>query len=228
MTIARELLASGECSAACLLAYAPHGPDCGCRCGGRWHGMLADAEVETSGGTTRRPKKRDTLPGGSVMLINTWRKWGKPWANLLLNREFRPPGLHTGPDFFHETIDEVWYVAVCVQIHAMARCFDAGYEGGICTGSTQDIWEITMPRDDLAMVRDAVAALDLGQGYKAFTYLGTPCAWGGCVEDMDYMLRSDRRNVGEYVIDCVRREHSATARAASTRHPDTAQQAAGI
>ena len=41
---ARDLLESRECTAPCLLAVNRE-PDCECCCGGRWHGVLATAEV---------------------------------------------------------------------------------------------------------------------------------------------------------------------------------------
>lgn len=44
VTTARGLLTTGACTAACLLAVAPD-PACSCRCGGRHHGVLADAPV---------------------------------------------------------------------------------------------------------------------------------------------------------------------------------------
>lgn len=43
--VARDLLATGHCSAACLLSWAPHGSGCACRCRGDYHGLLVDAEV---------------------------------------------------------------------------------------------------------------------------------------------------------------------------------------
>lgn len=41
--VARDILADGECSAACLLAFGPG--DCQCRCGGLYHGALLDEKV---------------------------------------------------------------------------------------------------------------------------------------------------------------------------------------
>lgn len=40
---AETLIESGECAAQCLLAREPDG--CQCRCGGTYHGVLADAPV---------------------------------------------------------------------------------------------------------------------------------------------------------------------------------------
>jgi hypothetical protein len=37
---------SGECSGACLVAPPESVEQCDCRCGGRFHGSLADALVE--------------------------------------------------------------------------------------------------------------------------------------------------------------------------------------
>lgn len=43
---ARDLLADGDCTAACLLAFADD--LCQCRCGGRYHGDLLEAVVPSA------------------------------------------------------------------------------------------------------------------------------------------------------------------------------------
>lgn len=59
---AAGLLATGQCTAACLLALDD---DCDCRCAGRFHGLLIDAPVAVDP-AWRRPRAVD-LPGRTVL-----------------------------------------------------------------------------------------------------------------------------------------------------------------
>lgn len=59
LAVARELVGEGFCSPQCLLALLPES-DCQCRCDGRGHGLLADAEVDfdTQGVTPVPPMRK--------------------------------------------------------------------------------------------------------------------------------------------------------------------------
>ena len=43
----RELIAAGECTAACIAASTANTRTCRCPCGGRHHGVVADACIST-------------------------------------------------------------------------------------------------------------------------------------------------------------------------------------
>lgn len=52
---ASQMVADEVCSGSCLTAAGPHTPACKCRCGGRWHGALANVVVLESA-PHRRPR----------------------------------------------------------------------------------------------------------------------------------------------------------------------------
>ena len=54
---AADLLAGGNCSPACLLGFLA-GTECECLCGGRFHGLLADADVPVAGSARLRIRRR--------------------------------------------------------------------------------------------------------------------------------------------------------------------------
>ena len=58
---AAQMVGMGLCSAQCLTSTGTEAQYCGCRCRGRWHGLLAKTPVP--GSADARPAPPDPVPG---------------------------------------------------------------------------------------------------------------------------------------------------------------------